>query len=455
MSRFVSKLSERVRRKNSDGLGMGCVNTAAAAAHAADGASAGEGALATPRGSPLRPAAGGSLTRKASSYSYVTAASGCSFDSADNLLRCRVMLSRGEQRGARAELSSDVNGSVSEVSPDTVVVEMLDLSAVSSGLTAPSTTGEMWTLGSPLQPVSPADPGNPWGCTGLPFDWVDGLCDHCDEPQKIGAAEFGPVYAAGCRQSGEAVAVKVFERAKMATQDQWQAVLAEVAIHRELRHEHVIELRRVTQTPRELHVVMSLGDANLLEYMQQRGTALDEGAAAVVASQLLSALAYLHGQHVVHRDVKPENVVVCMRDSALTCMLCDFGWALRFDGPAEQATVGGPAGTVLYAAPEVLEGAAGGGRQTTAAELTKIDVYSLGVVLFCLLYGYNPFGDTESPKRRRSAQRSPPPELQSGVNCLGVQQLIRELLTELPPQRPTARMALATAEVLCDGPRRA
>uniref|UniRef100_A0A914EMF4 Aurora kinase n=1 Tax=Acrobeloides nanus TaxID=290746 RepID=A0A914EMF4_9BILA len=101
---------------------------------------------------------------------------------------------------------------------------------------------------------------------------------------------------------------------------------------------------------------------------------LNEQLAAKIVGQIATALHYLHTKNIVHRDVKPENILL---DSNYSAKLTDFGLACTVLGPLYRVC-----GTPTYVAPEVLAQLGYG---------FEIDVWSLGILLHVLLVGYPPF----------------------------------------------------------------
>jgi calcium-dependent protein kinase len=172
-----------------------------------------------------------------------------------------------------------------------------------------------------------------------------------------------------------------------------------------------------------------------------------EAQGARIASQILSVLKELHEKNIVHRDVKPENILLTSRDdSEVNVKLCDFGLARLLSGDIDSYTSSdeedspmttpraraySTAGSDLYAAPEVCVGA---GYNSSA------DIYSLGVTLYVVLSGIPPsyfdIGDD-----LESSLVSFPPSHWKGVPQ-DAQELIRLMLDPYPHRRISAAAAL-------------
>lgn len=124
-----------------------------------------------------------------------------------------------------------------------------------------------------------------------------------------------------------------------------------------------------------------------------------------IISEVAKALDYLHARGLVHRDVKPANILLSAGDRRI--MLGDFGLTRALDDSNSVTSAGNVTATIAYAAPEILSGTAVDGRA---------DVYALGCTLFRMLTGQLPFGSGNSlpaiinahlPRRRREYRNSP------------------------------------------------
>lgn len=143
-----------------------------------------------------------------------------------------------------------------------------------------------------------------------------------------------------------------------------------------LRHPNIVQLFQVIDTEDSLFLVMehaSRGD--LWDYLELHGR-MAEGAARRTFRQLVSAVHYCHDKGVIHRDVKPQNVLL---DINMNARLADFSMSTPFDGSKLSTFCGSP----LYAAPELFQGRDYDG--------PPVDIWSLGVVLYEMVTGTTPF----------------------------------------------------------------
>lgn len=237
-----------------------------------------------------------------------------------------------------------------------------------------------------------------------------------------------------------------------------ERVLREARIASRLADPAVVTVYDLIKEDEQTYIVMELIRAPTLDELVERNGPLDARAAATLAGQLLSALEAAHESGVVHRDVKPGNVMVPAKGSA---KLTDFGIAQSLDDPRLTAT-GSLIGSPAYMSPERLSG---------APASPAWDLWALGATLFFATEGYGPFDrDTTSATmlavmNERPRPRSTPgplaelvvgllepdPELRLGAD--GARRLIEralgsdlELTTRVDP--PTVRTPPAPAPSL-------
>lgn len=202
----------------------------------------------------------------------------------------------------------------------------------------------------------------------------------CDE---IGRGRFGTItrcfspatkefYA--CKTIDKRVLVDALDRECIETEPRIMAMLPP--------HPNIIRIFDLYETEDSLAIVMELVDPPMTIYdrLISAGGRLSESESASYAKQILRALAHCHRCDVVHRDVKPDNVLV---DLVSGCVkLCDFGSAVWLGGETAEGVVGTP----YYVAPEVVMG---------RKYEEKVDIWSAGVVIYTMLAGEPPFnGET-------------------------------------------------------------
>jgi serine/threonine-protein kinase len=250
--------------------------------------------------------------------------------------------------------------------------------------------------------------------------------------ERHGRGAMGEVWVAEDRRTGERVAAKILHAELAGDAELVGRFVRERSILTGLRHPQVVTVRDLVVEGDRLAIVMDLVDGGTLrDVLQERGTLPAQEAVAITAA-VASGLAAAHAQQVVHRDIKPDNVLLQRdreswgEDGALR--LSDFGISRIVEGstPATRGLLGTPE----YIAPEVLV--------TGHADLPT-DVYALGVLLYELLAGRTPFAGpgTDYTVAHRHVSNQVP--------ALDVPEPVSSLLSDLLSKDPAARPSAATA----------
>ncbi|KIW61944.1 hypothetical protein, variant 3 [Exophiala xenobiotica] len=205
----------------------------------------------------------------------------------------------------------------------------------------------------------------------------------------IGKGSFGKVYLARHNLiHGSKVVLK-------ASNKEDGNLAREIHHHRQFIHPHIARLYEVIIT--ETHVWLALeycpGD-ELYNYLCKNG-ALPVETVQKIFTQLVGAVAYIHSKSCVHRDLKLENVLLDKHDNV---KLCDFGFTREYEGKASYLQTF--CGTVCYSAPEMLKG------EKYAGE--KVDVWSLGIILYALLKGELPFDEDDDAATKAKILKDDP-----------------------------------------------
>lgn len=152
-------------------------------------------------------------------------------------------------------------------------------------------------------------------------------------------------------------------------------------ISRRLYHENIVQLLDYFETSTEFCLISELATGQLFEVIEE-DKRLPESEIRKICQQLTSALYYLHENNIIHRDIKPQNILI---SSSGVIKLCDFGFARLIDNKTMIESV---KGTPLYMAPELIR---------DHPYNKKADLWSLGVILFELFVGQPPFYATSFP----------------------------------------------------------
>ncbi|KAK4445063.1 Serine/threonine-protein kinase ppk16 [Podospora aff. communis PSN243] len=198
----------------------------------------------------------------------------------------------------------------------------------------------------------------------------------------IGKGSFGKVYLATHKLTNGSKVVL-----KSAKKDD-SNLAREIHHHRQFVHPHIARLYEVIVTESLVWLALEYcpGD-ELYNYLLQHGK-LPVEKVQKTFTQLVGAVCYVHQMSCVHRDLKLENILL---DKHENVKLCDFGFTREYEGKANYLQTF--CGTICYSAPEMLKG------EKYAGE--KVDVWSLGVILYALLCGELPFDDDDDTVTRK------------------------------------------------------
>ncbi|MBV6521994.1 MAG: Serine/threonine-protein kinase PknD [Gemmatimonadaceae bacterium] len=204
--------------------------------------------------------------------------------------------------------------------------------------------------------------------------------------QEIGSGGMAVVFAASDLRHGRRVAIKVI-REDLAEGEGLDRFLREIGVTARLNHPHILPLLDSGEVARMPYYVMPFIEGETLRHRLDRERRLAVGDALDIAADIADALAYAHAQDVLHRDVKPENIMFSGRHA----LVADFGIAkaMQLAAGDENVTQSGHiVGTPAYMSPEQSAG-----DETIDA---RSDVYSLGVVMYEMLTGETPFSGPSS-----------------------------------------------------------
>ena len=262
----------------------------------------------------------------------------------------------------------------------------------------------------------------------------------CRIEKFIGEGKTSVVYRAHYLPLKRTVAVKVLQD-KMAKlpavlrvfQREGRAVAA-------LDHENILKIYDVGEDQGKYFLVLELlRGRELRDYIEQGEEGrLELGDALDFTRQAALGLAAAHRKNLIHRDIKPQNLVV---EPDGTLKIVDFGLAAE----AEGAFAGGRLGTPHYMAPEQCRG--------ELAE-TSSDIYALGITLFHMLIGHAPYSGAKSTdeiiERHLEGKRLEPEKLRRDLPG-NVCELVRRMTRSNPKQRPTAQEVAETIDKLLKG----
>ncbi|XP_052057794.1 MAP/microtubule affinity-regulating kinase 3-like isoform X1 [Mytilus californianus] len=194
--------------------------------------------------------------------------------------------------------------------------------------------------------------------------------------KTIGKGNFAKVKLAKHVPTGREVAIKIIDKTQL-NPSSLQKLFREVRIMKMLDHPNIVKLFEVIQTEKTLYLVMEYASGGeVFDYLVAHGR-MKEKEARSKFRQIVSAVQYCHQKHIVHRDLKAENLLL---DGDMNIKIADFGFSNEFVPGNKLDTF---CGSPPYAAPELFQGKKYDG--------PEVDVWSLGVILYTLVSGSLPF----------------------------------------------------------------
>jgi len=198
--------------------------------------------------------------------------------------------------------------------------------------------------------------------------------------EKIGEGTYGVVYKAKDRVTGEIIALK---KIRLEAEDEGipSTAIREISLLKELQHPNIVRLYDVVHTEHKLTLVFEFLDQDLKKYLDVCDSGLDLPILKSFLYQLLTGIAYCHHHRVLHRDLKPPNLLI-NREGQLK--LADFGLARAFGIPVRSYTH--EVVTLWYRAPDIL--------MASRRYSTPVDIWSVGCIFAEMCNGRPLFSGT-------------------------------------------------------------
>ncbi|KAF5902121.1 serine/threonine-protein kinase 32C, partial [Clarias magur] len=205
--------------------------------------------------------------------------------------------------------------------------------------------------------------------------------DHFQILRAIGKGSFGKVCIVQKRDTEKMYAMKYMNKQQCIERDEVRNVFRELEILQDIEHVFLVNLWYSFQDEEDMFMVVDLLLGGDLRYHLQQNVQFTEEAVKLYLCEMTLALDYLQSQHIIHRDIKPDNILL---DEQGHAHLTDFNIATIIkDG--ERATA--LAGTKPYMAPEIFQSFVSGG----TGYALEVDWWSLGVTIFEVLRGWRPY----------------------------------------------------------------
>lgn len=267
------------------------------------------------------------------------------------------------------------------------------------------------------------------------------IADRYELQRQLGRGGMGVVWEALDRRLGRLVAVKglLYRGAvEPETQAQWvERARREARAIARIGHQNVVAVHDVIESDSQVWIVMELLNARSLAELLREQRRLPVAQAARIALQVLRGLRAVHEAGVLHRDVKPHNILFRPNGRAL---LMDFGIA-TFEGAVQLTKSQEIIGTPKYLAPELIHR---GGEALPHTGTSASDLWSLGVTLFEMVEGRAPFNGLSSFEIFIAVYEQPlPPMAHAGPLAPVIEALLRKDPQERPSARETEAMLMA------------
>ena len=204
-----------------------------------------------------------------------------------------------------------------------------------------------------------------------------------DFENDLGEGKFGVVKLGVHKKSGEKVAIKIINKKSMDQKD-LELVRSEIDIMKLCKHQYVVRLLDHFENSEYIFIIMEyLAGGDLGNYAKKKDYSFTEEDVALIVYQITEGINYLHKFGVMHRDLKPDNIMLTNKNDISSLKIMDFGLS-KILGPNEKATDG--FGTLSFVAPEVL---------VRKPYNKEVDIWSIGITLYYILTGTLPFDDDQ------------------------------------------------------------
>uniref|UniRef100_A0A0N5C9Q1 Protein kinase domain-containing protein n=1 Tax=Strongyloides papillosus TaxID=174720 RepID=A0A0N5C9Q1_STREA len=236
--------------------------------------------------------------------------------------------------------------------------------------------------------------------------------------KKLGSGTYGKVSLAYDHKTEREVAVKLIKKSAIENKADLIRIRREIRIMSALQHPNIIQIYEVFENKDKIILVMEYAcGGELYDYVSKHGS-LQEHEARRIFRQITSAVLYCHKHKVAHRDLKLENILL---DTDNNAKIADFGLSNYFDDKRLLTTF---CGSPLYASPEIING--------TPYKGPEVDCWSLGILLYTLVYGSMPFDGRDFNRMVRQIKRGAyyEPDTPSTASML-----IRNMLRVNPDRR--------------------
>src|SRR5580704_6521193 len=261
------------------------------------------------------------------------------------------------------------------------------------------------------------------------FDHYELVTGEDGKPLELGRGAMGVTYKAFDINLHCPVTLKVISERYLGDESARLRFLREARAAASVRHPNVASVFHLGRTGESYFYAMEFVEGETLEKLIKRSGRLEVKLALEIATQVAAGLSAVHEQHLVHRDIKPTNIMVSLKEEqSVTAKIIDLGLAKALDESASEAGISSPGafvGTPEFASPEQFAG--------VSVDI-RSDLYSLGVTLWVMVTGQTPFRGPSAEAMYQHLQAPLPLEQLKDVPQ-PVVVLLEKLLEKDPAQR--------------------
>jgi serine/threonine-protein kinase len=245
----------------------------------------------------------------------------------------------------------------------------------------------------------------------------------------VGEGQFGKVYTAIHRQTGELVALKELNPRQFST----KKLLREMRILLSLEHPNIVRCLGVQHHLQERYLVTEYCEGGTLRDLLETSTEISVEQKLKIITDILDGLNQAHQEGIIHRDLKPENILLCVTPQGWNAKISDFGVAkIELEDQNVNVSTMGDTGSPAYMAPEQFYG----------KYSYSSDLYAMGIILYELLIGCRPFSGSPQEIMIKHLNQTPkiPAEMPNSLA-----EIIRKALQKLPQHRFRTAQEMRTA----------
>ncbi len=196
--------------------------------------------------------------------------------------------------------------------------------------------------------------------------------------KTIGEGTFGKVKLGIHKLTKESVAIKILEKSKIKSEEELKRITEEINNLKEINNINIVQLYEILEDKNNYYLILEYSSGGELFSYIINEEKLNEQQSSFFLYQIINAVNEIHKKKICHRDIKPENILLDEKKQILK--LIDFGLSKKYTGYLST-----PCGSPSYVAPEMIKG--------LIYDSLLIDIWSCGIVLYGMIFGYLPFND--------------------------------------------------------------